>query len=271
MSSTMLVIKSGGKDYELYSEWKEITIDRMCYLANKEQPKCLTKAMKAIDGSVIEGVNGIAAYWAVAATWTPEERNKELPTYIGEMLKVFTNMSDDVIDKIGPLQRTEFFHNFLIDKIFEANMLMKVQVASVTSFDFDGKTYYMPKIGKYINGDSMGIDLTAIEFAESSDIATQADNLIIGKLEALPYIIALLCKEKGEIYTEEGISIKAERFKKLDMQTAWEVYFFMQHCIRVLQSDMADYLAGLAQESYTKLQQMNQELIKQDGTGKSTN
>lgn len=244
----MVLIEVNKEYYEFYNDWKEITLNKVVKWAQTEQPECLSKLIH------IALSEGIEAYFKVAKELTPEEANKTIPAYIGVMLKSFTNMPDDVINKIGVKQRTEFFHDYLIDKLFDVALMGRgLQMQDIKSFKYKGKTYHLPKVGKMVNGDSMGIDLMAIEFAESSDIMTQAENLRAGKIEALPYLLAVLCKEDGEVYDEQKIYEKAAIFGELDMITVWEVYFFMQKCLILLQSVTID---SLSQQALTLRQRL---------------
>ena len=259
----MMLIEVNKQHYEFYNEWRDITLNKAIEWAQTEQPECLSELIH------IALSKGHAAYFNATKELTPEQKNKTIPTYIGVMLKAFTSMPDDVIEKLGAKQRTEFFHDFLIDKLFDVALMGRgLQMQAIKQFTFKGKTYHLPKVGKMVNGESLGIDLTAIEFAESSDIMTQSEELQGGNIEALPYLLALLCKEEGEEYNEQKVIEKAETFKDLDMQTVWEVYFFMLKCLIALQSATVDCLSQQALTLRQNLQQKKAALIKLDGMGK---
>jgi len=205
----MLLIEVNNKHYKFYNEWRDVTIKQMMRWAQTDIPKCLVEAIDAMGDMVeVDGEKkaaGITGYFKHIEKLTPDERRKEIPRYIGVMLEAFTDIPPDVIAKINDADRTSFFHDYLIVKLLDVRLMTKLQLQDIAKFEFNGKTYHLPKIGKAINADSKGIDLMAVEFAESSDIAANADKLQGGNLEALPYLLALLCKEDGEQYDEQNV------------------------------------------------------------------
>ena len=269
----MLLIEVNNKHYKFYNEWRDVTIKQMMRWAQTDIPKCLVEAIDAMGDMVeVDGEKkaaGITGYFKHIEKLTPDERRKEIPRYIGVMLEAFTDIPPDVIAKINDADRTSFFHDYLIIKLLDVRLMTKLQLQDIAKFEFNGKTYHLPKIGKAINADSKGIDLMAVEFAESSDIAANADKLQGGNLEALPYLLALLCKEDGEQYDEQNVMKKAQEFEGLDMQTAWEVYFFMRKCLRILQEGIRDFSKTQQLTLQQRLRQKNLESMRQAGRGKS--
>jgi hypothetical protein len=49
----------------------------------------------------------------------------------------------------------------------------------------------------------------------------------ITEFELLPEQMAILCREEGEVYSDEAIPDKTEKFKNLTMDIVWEFAFFL--------------------------------------------
>lgn len=89
----------------------------------------------------------------------------------------------------------------------------------IDMFKFNNKTYYLPN--------KLMSNSTVIEFLEIQEYKDHVKELENGNLKALPYIIAVLCKEKDEVFDSETIEIKAQIFNDIPLSIALEVGFFL--------------------------------------------
>lgn len=96
------------------------------------------------------------------------------------------------------------------------------QPISISSFKLDEEEFFLPE--EFMTKSSFG------RYIEAEQLEMQQNLIEKGNFEYLPKQIAILCKKKGEEekLNDDLIEKRAEKFKKLDMATIWDVGFFLQ-------------------------------------------
>lgn len=96
------------------------------------------------------------------------------------------------------------------------------QPISISSFKLDEEEFFLPE--EFMTKSSFG------RYIEAEQLEMQQNLIEKGNFEYLPKQIAILCKKKGEEekLNDDLIEKRAEKFKKLDMATVWDVGFFLQ-------------------------------------------
>jgi len=202
----MLITEIEGKEYNIKTEWSEITIRDTKELIKNAPPQ------EYID--LITGEKEVS-----------DEFIKELPMFYLGCIKALSDIPESI---------TKYFSHEIIFK-FWAYIRDKVNIIylsqpdfkPVNSFTFKGKTYYMPeeltKNGiKYPFGNE-----TLMTFVESADLLLAGKNLKEGKFENINLILGILAREKGEVYDEKRALEKAEMFNDLSLEVAWSVFFYL--------------------------------------------
>ncbi|NCC55457.1 MAG: hypothetical protein EOM11_08275 [Erysipelotrichia bacterium] len=226
----MLVLKIHGKDYLFKNEWKDISIRDAINFINVEQPP---EHKELID--ILTQI-GIKEYLRLYKKKSAAVKNKILPGYYRSLLKTLSDIPDEVLENIIPSEYELFYNSYIIN--LHLCLLVKDDLLheNITHFDFNGDRYYLPHVGRFVNGQAKyGIDMFTMQFTETADLLVNADNLENGYMESLPYMIAILCrKSSDEKYNEDEIMRRADMFLDLNMDVAFSVNFFLLRCLRVL-------------------------------------
>lgn len=231
------------KTYKFAENWGEITIEKAEELRKLKMPDSLAQAYEA--------------YTKGEKFDSPVDEKtiiKVLPTYYGEVIRIMAHMPKSAVKLIHWAERTAIYKDYLEQFVVGVHHFPAYELTGVESFDFEGVTYHLPKSREVLGNKEEGAEMTAIEFTESADLEIYSRELDGGKYEVLPNIISILCRPEGEEYSEQVSLIRAERFKHLDMATAWEVFF-----------SIIDYSARFAAASLTSsavegLKQLRQQL-----------
>lgn len=111
---------------------------------------------------------------------------------------------------------------------FEASVLRPLYIFGLykprefESFEFEGEEFFMPiSIHDGFGGIMPMAEVSAEEWAESNDLRIASTNV----MEYAHLIIAILCRPKGEKYNERVARERAERFKDLPCNIAFDVFF----------------------------------------------
>ena len=67
------------------------------------------------------------------------------------------------------------------------------------------------------------------DYIESTQLDMYAKEMDGGRFGVLPEQMAILCRKLDEVYDEDSIPAKAEKFRGITMDTAWEFAFFLTH------------------------------------------
>ncbi len=84
---------------------------------------------------------------------------------------------------------------------------------------------------------------TLYEFLAAAEYEAATADLAAGKWEAVLYILAILCRPKGELFNDEIIEERAEFFKGQRLSVALQAAFFLLRQSANFQQDSIIYLA----------------------------
>ena len=115
--------------------------------------------------------------------------------------------------------------NKVIDSI--GVLTEEYQPKGIRSFEFEEETYYFPS--ELLKENTYG------DFIEATQLDMTVKHMKNGRYDILPEQMAILCRKIDEDYDENAIPDKAEKFKKLTMDTVFEFAFFLtKHSERFL-------------------------------------
>lgn len=206
--SITISIKQGQDvmDIDIPTEWKDINIEywsRMNTIITSHQKKSeLQKNYykdKELDLDIIENTLSDIEFKDGIAL------NKDIFSFI-------TGISKENIMNVEYSQVQNVIS--LIEKLTE-----EYKPKGLKSFDFEGETYMFPS--------EMLRQSTYGEFIESTQLDMTIENMKNGMYDVLPEQMAILCRKDGEKYDEDLVTEKAIKFKKLNMEVAFEFAFFL--------------------------------------------
>ncbi len=188
----MLEIKIQDKNYEIPTEWKDMTLEYwygLYAIINKYNKR-------DEEGNIIE---------AEHSTVEVLKMNKEIFMYLtGFKERQMNNLDLDSV-------------NVAINTF--AGTLEEYKPKGIQKFELDGETYYFPK--EFLKRNTFG------DYIEATHLESTIKIMKHGKFDVLPEQMAILCRAAGEEYDDDIIPEKTEKFKKLTMDIVWEFSFFL--------------------------------------------
>jgi len=113
--------------------------------------------------------------------------------------------------------------------------------SGLDSFDFEGDTYYFPRAKKVLDKERPMGYLSTIQFTEAADLDVYMNGLDNKDYSVLANICAILCVKDNEEYDEDVMLERAERFKQLPMNIAWDVFFYLGELLTTYTKTIVPY------------------------------
>ena len=201
-------------DFDVPTEWKDITIEYWAKLSmiikTHQKNSELKKESHQERYGDFEDIEKILEDVEFVDNLS---LNKDIFCFLSgldkeDMKKVDMAQVNKVIDSIGLL--TEEY-----------------KPKGIRSFEFEEETYYFPS--ELLKENTYG------DFIEATQLDMTVKHMKNGRYDILPEQMAILCRKIDEDYDENAIPDKAEKFKKLTMDTVFEFAFFLtKHSERLL-------------------------------------
>ena len=100
--------------------------------------------------------------------------------------------------------------------------------------------------------------ISTIQFTEAADLDLYMRDLDDKNYSVLANIVSIICLKEGEEYDEEVCLKRAEKFKDVTMDIAWDVFFYLGELLDT-------YTKAILSSSQEKLKlSMQQQLKRQD-------
>lgn len=242
-------LKRGKETKEFqYPEFKDMTIGWYVEaLETVKKPELLTRYESCIDAERIAALNARKKAGAVSdASYREmlekiiaegEEKQKKIEEehtlekisllymqYLIDYIKFFTEMPVEFLQQL-PIEGKGITIYKLYDLI-EGELDRMAFDPDFSHFDYKGEKFNLPKRG--MSGSTVG------EFVEAVNWQHLTANLYKGEYQALPKIIALLCRKKDEELPinqeklDEFVQERAEFFNDLPLEIAQKVGFFLR-------------------------------------------
>lgn len=203
----MLIFRVNGTDYKAVEKWEELTLET---------------ALQVLAIPIPENLKLI--YEGTEVEPSTEDKLKHFPTYYGEVLKVLTDIPEQIIDNIYSEDREEAYKT--IERlVIGLHFAPDYEVKGIKSFKIEDEVCELPTHKVLLGQEKPFSDCEAIEFVESTDLRIRGAKLEEGEYKYAPEFIAILCRPKGEKYNEEVCMKRAESMKKLTMDIVFEVFF----------------------------------------------
>jgi len=209
------MIKINEKEYQI-KDWDVLTIAEAQQLTDIELPKKMKKLYQAKDEKEYE-----EAQKKITAN-----DEIEFGEYAGEVLRIMSDIPDDLIDYMQYYDRNDLYEYHCREKI--VSLLSDIPLyepKGMKSFKLNGDVFHFPKglkiFDKYLPNHSE----KSLTFVEGQAIfKAYMETKDKGNIAML---IAVYCRPKGEQYDEKKTIERAEKFKSLPMEVAWELFFYI--------------------------------------------
>lgn len=243
----MIQLKIEDSTYKIVNEWCDLTIQDAIDFYAIPQPETLVQLNRLFLKETREYID---AY----AKMSQRDRVINLPEYYGKVLKVMSNIPQEVIDRLFWRVRTELYEAHLFKFILGLDIAPMYEPRKIGFFWHNGVKFMMPDDRQ----------MTAVEFCEAADLELLGLELLQNKGEVMAHLMAVLCRPEGEVYDEATIRQRIEPFKTLTLDTVWEVDFFLKGYLNGFAASVAACLQGAAS---TKTKQYpSQGLVDSVGT-----
>lgn len=216
------MIRINNKTYHI-KDWDSLTIDEAQKLTEIEIPGKMLKLYQSKTPKEFED-------FQKELTLQDEIIFGE---YAGRVLKIMSDIPDELIEYMQYYDRNDLYEYHCRDKILSLiNGTPIYEPKGIESFQFEGERFLMPNglkiLDKYLPNHSE----KAISFIEGQAIfKAYFETKETGNISML---IAIYCRPKGEKYDEGRVLERAEKFKKLTMDIAWEVFFYISGQLNIL-------------------------------------
>ena len=232
----MIKINVLDEQYDVITEWSELTLER--FLKVQEIVDKAPKKLKDIIGHIYMNEKDELD----AIELSKNESLKTFPKFYGDMLGVMCDIDKKVINQIDRDSREQFFNAYLI-KFAIGCLYAAVDVEAIEDyhFVFEGEYFYFPKAKKVIKQERPMGFISTVQFAEAADLDVYMSSLDEKDYSVLSNMCAILCTKGNEEYDEDVMLERAERFMKLPMDIAWNVFFYLDELLTTYTKTIVPY------------------------------
>ena len=249
----MIKVEIGGTHYRVCSEWSDVTVQKASDLLKHRIPDSLKAvydlAFTPMTGTVEDHVRAVEEK---EQSISFEDQHKNIPLFFSRVIEALSDIPGEVLNKISVHSIKTIYHSYL-RKFVEGVWYFpsEFQPMDLTSFEFDGETYYLPTSGNVFGEKVPLVDVTALEFCESADLQVYVSRMTADKdFSRIANIVSILCRPKGEKYNETVSLARAEKFKGLPMDIVWSVFFsLIRPSVILSQYGQISFLGEMAKEA----------------------
>ena len=202
----MLTIRVGGRKFRLPTHWEDITLTQCAWLYHK----------------VNEQTPSLLDYYRSFASDTAPEPYRdidELTRFTSEVVGYLAGIPVELMLQTRNVDIMTLAMAVLPRFVVGVLGIVDYPVKGIGSFRYKGRRYILPKSGSDISGELTPLSgVTAIEFCLLSDIVSA------GNMAMAPLAVAVMCRRKGEQYSEEIAQKRAALFGSLPASVFWELW-----------------------------------------------
>ena len=233
--------------YDVTDQWCDISLRTFGELCEVEVPEILKELWLAADDK--------KKYSEIFDNIERRDHLKNFPVFYGKVINILTNIPDEIIEQIDPTLREELYyahlHPIYFSTLIDAPVykiggeIKTFKPTEQDHFYFDGKKYQLPTAIRVFGNAIPMHKEPIVTFAEASDIMIALHEWGEKGIEAMSIVTATYCREiiEGEPlkYDEDTTLKNAEKFKDLDMENIWRVFFCIMSAIKELPNITQDY------------------------------
>lgn len=174
---------------------------------------------------------------------------KEYSALVCGAMAEITGIPHEAFMALTLRQQRVFCDVFELQVIRPLYLLGLYEPRNIREFEFEGTKYLLPKFSSDGFGGLLPMaEETTEAFAESNDLYMALEN----PYQALPLIVAILCRPEGEQYDELKARERAEVFKGLSCSVAFEVFFCKLTQMGIMGNFIHNALAEIVEKEEVK-------------------
>ena len=174
---------------------------------------------------------------------------KEYSTLVCGAMAEITSIPHEAFMALTLRQQRVFCDVFELQVIRPLYLVGLYEPRNIREFEFEGVKYLLPKFSSDGFGGMLPMaEETTEAFAESNDLYMALEN----PYQALPFIVAILCRPEGEPYDELKARERAEVFKGLPCSVAFEVFFCKLTQMGIMANFIHNALAEIVEKEEVK-------------------
>ena len=231
-----------NKEYNIKSEWRDITLLDVSNVLNIEIPEELARVydtLKDKDPKFDEEYNKLNSQSLI----------KVLPKFYGEVISCLSDIPEEVMNVVGWEDRTRWYHDLIERKYLDLyHQSPSHESEYIESFEHKGETFYFPEMLQIFGQHIPMYNEKAITFAEESDIILAISNMGQSGFSAMSEVAAVMCRKKDEEYSEDMVIERSKLFSDLTMDIIWEVFFYTVRQCNTSAKLASTYTAKLAKK-----------------------
>jgi hypothetical protein len=202
----MIIATINGQEFNIPDTWQDITLNQFINFLSKVEPS------KPEIYKKLQEVKDDKQRQEIAASITDIVYDADILPYFARVISALSNIPYSLLldckkDDIEAVYRV--LQNLM------SNTPYKYQKSVV----IEGETYEINE--RYMRDGTLG------DYAEAAQTLRFIEQTEGRQLLALPQLLCILLRKKGEAYTDALLSRKA-MFGRLDMEQVWNVFFFIQ-------------------------------------------
>ena len=224
----MLITKLNNQQIEVCSEWKDFTLETAMKLKALEMP----------------------AFENIFDTFEDFEKVKQA-------IVLLSDFTEKTIEQTHPEALAYLYWEYLHEFVLNLTLpVAEVEVSEVTTFRVDAdwyeedgtfhsihNTYFLPESLALGEDVILQHSQTARPFCEATDLLRQLNKVQKEGLKAMPLFISTIVKDKpSEVWNEQRVIERAEELKQMDMQTFWDVFFYIVRLWNKYNNNVLNYL-----------------------------
>lgn len=204
----MFSFRTNKQKFSVPSKWDEITISlfqKWMRLQN-EMDEYLKEACEVEDVSKLSNIEIFTVY----------------PEYFAKTIACFSDADENLIMKCRSNDVWACY------ELISGELAVLPDDKDERSFDYKGETYYFPESEFDIDGaEALAGKETFGNMVYAFQQEMNIQDLRVGRYEALPRQMAILCRKKDEPFTPELARKRAKEFENLTMDVVWKFIFFL--------------------------------------------
>ena len=211
----MLITKLNNQQIQVCSEWKDFTLETAMKLKALEMP----------------------AFENIFDTFEEFEKVKQA-------IVLLSDFTEKTIEQTHPEALAYLYWEYLHEFVLNLTLpVAEVEVSEVTTFKVGDKTYFLPESLSIDDDVILQHSQTARPFCEATDLLRQLNKVQKEGLKAMPLFISTIVKDKpSEVWNEQRVIERAEELKQMDMQTFWDVFFYIVRLWNKYNNNVLNYL-----------------------------
>ena len=199
------------KTINIPTDWEDMTLNYFCGIHRiLEKYRKKEEFIKNIGKEDIDSLD--AAEKKLSGSTLDFLKHRDLINMNKDIFQYVAEISDEDIELVD-LEEAMTVINAM--SIFQD----KYKYKGKDRFELDGETYFFPL-------ENM-LDNTFGDYIEATQLEMNIEQLSNGHYDVLPQQMAILCRKEGEVYDDDLIEEKTEKFKTLKMDTVMEFSFFL--------------------------------------------